>query len=363
MILHIAPDYFNTPIYQRLIEAEQAYNPALDYRVYVCDNHNAKHQAAGVYYVNRSFSNIARLLFFPKQNYLLHDIERHNILKDIQLIHAHTLFSSGYLAYRLYKKLGIPYIVAVRNTDVNVFFKHMVHLRSIGQKIAAHAQKIIFISPAYKNQVIGNYLPEYFSDKSIILPNGIDCLFLQNVSQHLPAKESIRLIYVGRIEKDKNIHTIIQVADRLTSQGQNVSLCLVGQIIDKEYRTAISKRPYITWHNQCPKEDVLGYLRQSDIFIMPSFHETFGLVYAEAMSQGLPVIYTKGQGFDGFFENGAVGYSVEPDNVEQIAERVLAIRNNYTELSNRCVQQVHLFDWSKIAAKYYSLYQDIHATR
>ena len=36
--------------------------------------------------------------------------------------------------------------------------------------------------------------------------------------------------------------------------------------------------------------------RENDIYVMPSIIETFGLVYAEAMSQGLPVIYTRGQG-------------------------------------------------------------------
>lgn len=40
---------------------------------------------------------------------------------------------------------------------------------------------------------------------------------------------------------------------------------------------------------------------------MPSHKETFGLVYAEAMSQGLPIIYTKNQGFDGQFPDGYVG--------------------------------------------------------
>jgi len=44
---------------------------------------------------------------------------------------------------------------------------------------------------------------------------------------------------------------------------------------------------------------------------MPSITETFGLVYAEALSQGLPVLYTRGQGFDRQFEEGEVGYAVD----------------------------------------------------
>ena len=46
---------------------------------------------------------------------------------------------------------------------------------------------------------------------------------------------------------------------------------------------------------------------------MPSRYETFGLVYGEAMSQGLPIIYSKGQGVDGYFKEGTVGYGVVSD--------------------------------------------------
>ena len=45
---------------------------------------------------------------------------------------------------------------------------------------------------------------------------------------------------------------------------------------------------------------------------MTSLGESFGLTYAEAMSQGVPVIYSKGQGFDGQFKEGVVGYHVDP---------------------------------------------------
>lgn len=89
---------------------------------------------------------------------------------------------------------------------------------------------------------------------------------------------------------------------------------------------------------------------------MPSKHETFGLVYAEAMSQGLPVIYTRGQGFDGQFEEGEVGYSVQYDSAEEIVDRIKEILNNYKTISNNCVEKVDRFDWDEIARKYIEIY-------
>ena len=56
---------------------------------------------------------------------------------------------------------------------------------------------------------------------------------------------------------------------------------------------------------------------------MLSIMETFGLVYAEAMSQGLPIIYTKGQGFDEQFDEGKVGYHADCFNIEEIVKRII----------------------------------------
>ena len=66
---------------------------------------------------------------------------------------------------------------------------------------------------------------------------------------------------------------------------------------------------------------------------MPSFHETFGLVYIEAMSQGLPIIYTKGEGIDGYFKEATVGYSVNPKDVKNIVKKIEMIIHNYNKIS------------------------------
>ena len=360
MIVHLAPDYMNKPLYRHLMEA-LAQDIAGKQYVYACDNTVHEDQAIpdNVHVVNRAFSAWERLLFFPKQRYLLRDIESVVSFKEVQMIHAHTLFSSGYMAYRLHQKYGIPYIIAVRNTDVNVFFKHMPHLRSLGRKIAAQAEKIIFISPAYKQQVIETYLPQELERKAVVIPNGIDPLFLEHIDQHALG-EIVRLIYVGRMEKAKNVHTIIKTVDALRQEGVKVRLCLVGSLVEPDYKEQIeARKDYIEWHDQCSKEEVMAYLRKNDIFIMPSYEETFGLVYAEAMSQGLPIIYTKGQGFDGFFPDGEVGYRVSPNDVTEITKKIQCIAQNYDTISQRCTKCASRFDWKQIAAEYNTIYQGI----
>ena len=55
-------------------------------------------------------------------------------------------------------------------------------------------------------------------------------------------------------------------------------------------------------------------LGQSDVFVLPSVNETFGMVYLEAMSQGCIPIGTSGEGIDGIIENGKNGYLCDRNN-------------------------------------------------
>jgi glycosyltransferase involved in cell wall biosynthesis len=92
---------------------------------------------------------------------------------------------------------------------------------------------------------------------------------------------------------------------------------------------------------------------------MPSFHETFGLVYIEAMTQGLPVLYTRGEGIDGYFEQGQVGYCVDPHDVNDIADKIELTLSDYDSISRHCFEAVDNFSWHHIARHYESLYSSL----
>ncbi len=91
--------------------------------------------------------------------------------------------------------------------------------------------------------------------------------------------------------------------------------------------------PLVTLLPPRPMQALMPLYREADVFLLPSRRETFGLVYAEAISQGLPVLYGRGQGFDGQFEDGRVGYAVDPDDPVAIADKVLSILGDYARFS------------------------------
>ena len=360
-VLQIAHDYFNTALYSRLFSSLAEYGVENVGLAAVPVNAQLKGELPPDFFTLR-VSTLPRILFYPKQRQIAEFVKGMECYPSIDVIHAHTLFSAGYAARKLRQEKGTPYIVAVRNTDVNVFFKRMVHLRGAGVRIMQDAYRVIFLSPAYRDFVIERYVPSELQagirEKSLVIPNGIDDYFLQNQPEPRgQISKPVSLLYVGEINSNKNLELIIQAADLLRQQGTDVFLTVVGNIMEEKYRSMIEGAPFVTYFPRCSKEDVLKHLRQSDLFVMPSHTETFGLVYAEAMSQGIPVLYTRGQGFDGQFPEGTVGYAVSDRDADDLAEKIRMVLSDYPNLSANCIKNASRFDWHKIAEEYRDIYQ------
>lgn len=310
------------------------------------------------------YNNLDRFIFYSKELKITKVFFEKYAQYSFDLIHAHTLFVSGYIAYLIKRKENIPYIVAVRGTDINIFFKYRFFLRREGIKIMKNAEKIIFISPLQKKQVLDKYIPasmlEEISNKIVVIPNGIDELWFQNTSDcHNESITEVKAIYFGDVNRNKNLVMMIRAMDLLEKEYKAIKFTVIGKIYDKSLKKLISSRSYIEYHNEMPQSQLISYVRQSNVFIMPSKSETFGLSYVEAMSQGVPVIYTKGQGFDGYFEDGYIGKHVNPLNHHEIAAAVKFILNNYEYMRVNCINASRRFVWSEIAKQYKDIYDDI----
>ncbi|GAI76670.1 unnamed protein product, partial [marine sediment metagenome] len=83
------------------------------------------------------------------------------------------------------------------------------------------------------------------------------------------------------------------------------------------------------------KEDIVKYYKLADVFVLPSFNEVWGLVVNEAMACGLPIISSKLAGVTrDLVKDGINGYSFDPDNIEELTEKLKTILGN-NELRNK----------------------------
>ena len=371
-VLHINSYYITSKLYRNLVEHLEKEDIKND--VYIPVNSNllinkyiGENNENTKFIYSKCFNKFDRVSFRLKNKKIYKDINNKIDFSDVDILHAHSLFVNGYVAYKLKKEKNIDYIVAVRNTDANVFFKKMIHLRKIGVEIMKNAKKVIFISSKYKETVIENYIPkelqEEIKQKSVVIPNGIDKFWFENINMKnkLFEKKDIKLIYVGRLDKNKNIETSLKVVKKLNSLGYNVSFDIIGDGPDMNNVKSIVEKDYkdnVFLHGFKNKEEIIKLYRKSDIFIMPSKYETFGLVYIEALTQGLPLIYTRNQGFDGYFKEGEAGYSVIYDNVDEIAQKIIDISNKTWEFEKLQYKVEEEFNWKNIAKSYKSIYED-----
>lgn len=365
-VLHINCNYMTTVLHQTMIEHLDAFTKntvicpfQIGREGVIVPNDNVR--------VLRCFNKYDRLFYFIKQKKILDAIEQDIKIKDNDLVHAYTLMTDGNIAYNIKKKYGIPYVVAIRDTDLYVFFRKKPYLINRGIKIMENASKIFFLSEPHKQEMLEKYIPNKIKstldNKMYVIPNGIDDFWLDN--KYLPhnSTESIRrnksftCICVGQVSKRKNIPTVQSAIQSLNKEGWNVELHVIGKIVDNDEFKKIN--PNTTkYHPPVDKTKLIEYYRSADIFVLASLTETFGLVYAEAMSQGVPVIYTSRQGFDGQFAEGVVGYSVKASDSFDITQKIKMIINNYDKISKNTTVCVDRFDWGKIVEKYHMLYID-----
>ena len=367
-ILHINRNYMDNPLHQLMVEqleaagySDSVFSPRL---------FNEKSKIIPKPYViaRECTKKWHRFFFFYKQKKIVNAAESTFNVGEYDLIHAYTLFTDGNCAWNLFKKYGIPYVVAVRNTDVNSFFRLMPHLRKRGIKIMSDAKAVFFLSESYRDQVFDKYVPEECREKLLsktyIIPNGIDDFWFNNAQEGkaAPDKNNLKLIYAGRIDKNKNIPTTQNAIKILEKKGYKAHLTVIGRVEDASELKRIAENPSTTYLPSVTKEKLIDYYRSSDIFVMPSFTESFGLVYVEAMSQGLPVVYSLGQGFDGQFEEGAVGYHADPHSPESVADAIEKIIDNYSLISMAVNGKAKKFNWSKIIESYISIYEQIKSS-
>lgn len=307
-----------------------------------------------------------RLLYFKKINKCYHALANNSVLLEkCDCIHAHTLFSDGGVAYKIWQKHGIPYVLSVRNTDLNSFYKYKPYLSFFADKVLKHSHSIVCLSPAYRDRLLDKVhnaeLRREIASKIVIIPNGIDDYWFENIGNPHKRDQSdlkLRVVTAGQISRNKNQISVAKALASFEEKGYQIEYFLCGSIIDEEYFKQLSKFDFVRYLGKKTKEELRNLYLGCDIFILASKSETFGLVYAEALTQGLPILYSKGEGFDNQFPDGQVGFSIRSDDVNDILNGIQHVIDNYADLSKRAIESSVKFRISDVINGFYGLLSD-----
>lgn len=216
-------------------------------------------------------------------------------------------------------KLGLPFIAGVHSSDITVLTSpiYKFHFKK-RLETALHNAKAI----ACRSYIIQKKLLEMYPElkpKTFIAPSGIES---KTIVERTPLqnRDKIKVLTCANLKKRKNIDKVIEALKGLES----FELTVIGDGDNRQKLEEIDSSVIFT--GRISNADVLAKMRESDIFILPSVGETFGMVYLEAMASGCITIGTKGDGIDGFIRNKQNGFLTLPV-ASEIRKLLLNIKN------------------------------------
>jgi glycosyltransferase involved in cell wall biosynthesis len=324
-----------------------------------------------VYY----FENLRK--YFPMINpppppipYYLPKIARRE-LKQFDIVHIHGYRDLPSVVIHHYaRKYRIPYVLQARGSLTTFFYKgwlKRIFDKLWGYRILRDAAKVIALTQTEVEQCKSMGVSE---DKIEILPNGLDLSEFENLPQKgefrrkygLDDNERV-ILYLGRIHKIKGLDLLARAFADLSKEVDNVKLVFVGP--DGGYLPSLKKLVgelkidnKVLFTGPLYREDKLKAYVDADVYVLPSFYETFPNTVLEACACGTPIVLTDRCGIADVI-NGRAGLVV-PYDAGQLQHALLHIlgddelQREFGEKGKLLVREK--FNWEKIAELMESVY-------
>lgn len=274
------------------------------------------------FYKTGKYGNVLNLNFWTP--FWFNIKEKFNFLTKYDLVIAHM--PSGIL---FADKLGLPFVAGIHNSDIEVLTKplYKIHFKKRLEKALYNAKAIACRSYVIRDKLLKLY-PE-FEQKVFVVPSGIDEKIINNFSTIQPFNFStIKVLTCANLIKRKNIDKLILACKDL----DGFELTVIGDGKEKKHLEKLDKN--VTFAGRLEPEKVFEKMRESDIFVLPSVNETFGMVYLEAMASGCITVCTQDDGISGIIKNEENGFLVKP-NADDIKSLLLKIKNLDSETINK----------------------------
>lgn len=251
----------------------------------------------------------------------------------IDLVHGHFLEGS----------YGLIYVKSKYNIPV-VFTEHGSNLLDQNRNATENNRMRRLYAAVDEMIVVGHKQYECAKDFTIhslnIIPNVIPEYFKYVVRKDKDGK-NFTFISVGNLIESKCFGLLIDALEDLHNEVMNIKLIIVGSgpLEDILKRKVLERKlsNVISFRGAMNNRDLADLYNLADCFVLPSRFETFGVVYAEALCSGLPIISTRNGGIEDIYEDGC-GYLVENDNkfaLKDAMKCVISDKFNHQIISDR----------------------------
>jgi len=184
--------------------------------------------------------------------------------------------------------------------------------------------------------------------------NGVSPYYLANRPTGPSSGFTYKLIFVGWDFGLKGGRDVLEAMPVIRAQLPEVELLIVGpDDTQKQEQGGLGDQPGVRWLGNV--KVTLEHYRSADLFVLPSLRDSYGFVFLEAMSQGLPCIGADVNGMPEMIVNGETGYIVPRRSPVKIAEAVLryyADSENKPRMAAASRSRVeHMFTWDVVMGK------------
>ncbi|MBT0608705.1 N-acetyl-alpha-D-glucosaminyl L-malate synthase BshA [Aequorivita echinoideorum] len=287
-------------------------------------------------------------------------------LHQIDVLHVHYAIPHAYAGYMAKKMLEeenihIPMVTTLHGTDITLVGNHPFYKPAVTFSINK-SDVVTSVSTSLKEDT----LRLFDIQKEIhVVPNFIDISkyhkpYTDCQREMMAEKEERIITHVSNLRKVKRVTDVIEIFDRIQKKIP-AKLIVVGEGPEKEKCEKLCRQKGIQnkvlfMGNSSEVDKILCF---SDLFLLPSEKESFGLAALEAMASGVPVISSNTGGLSEVNQEGFSGYLSDIGNVDEMAENALKILSEDETLKKfkkQAVEAARVFDTKKIVPLYEKLY-------
>ena len=278
------------------------------------------------------------------------------------LIHVHSILNAGVLALELHLKHRIPYVI----TEHSSFFvrdRFSTDEVALAGEVAVQANRRFAVSLPFCDLLINQLSNEVGQWEP--MPNIVNQAFLDHsYQQHTYKNHSLRFLTIALLTKTKATTNLVQAfAQRFAGQdemileigGDGPELPHLEKMVED-----LGIQSQVHFLGELTRLEVIRAMAAANVFVLPSHHETFGVVVIEALALGKPVIATRCGGPESIIESGD-GLLVPTNNIEALAQAMAEIsshmdRYDPVDIRERCRIR---FGEEAIVSRLIEVYRDV----
>jgi len=233
-----------------------------------------------------------------------------------------------------------------------------------------------YILPKAKTLIVTTpYMRSHYKERGIhanfhVIENPVDELFFTaGKIDHEPV-EKLRWLYVGRISPEKGLEQLFSALRIVHDKGYPAKLRIVGPCNDESYRAFLNEHlksldlmKYVEFIGRKGQKEVAREIKTAYALVLPSHYEAFGLVLAESMAAGTPVVANNVGGIPFVVTDGKTGLLANPADIHSLADNICMLigsPNRREELAINAQEEArHRFHPASIAQRTLAVYEEI----